>query len=192
MRASSILTRRTLTLAQKICLLGLIRNKRGRGRPRYSRPGGRRYGVGSPWVGNAGERLERNQSKSALANTLGGGFFLRKKPLGRLAFVTQLLWFRCTPNGGVSVWTACPDPVQGLQAEAFSVFPGLEGNTTAVPSEIALFCIRGVRIPNGPQTPRQRPLQFFYALAGHGGDGVKLQLAALDVSRQFFELLRVC
>jgi hypothetical protein len=38
---------------------GLTRNQRGRGRPRYSRPGGRRYGVESLRAGNTGERLMR-------------------------------------------------------------------------------------------------------------------------------------
>jgi hypothetical protein len=32
-----------------------------------------------------GKRLERNQSKRALASRIQGGFFLMKKPLGGLA-----------------------------------------------------------------------------------------------------------
>jgi hypothetical protein len=42
-----------------------------------------------------------------------------------------------------------------------------------------------------PQMPRQRPLQLVDPLAGYGGDGVELQLAALDVRGQLLELLRV-
>ena len=35
--------------------------------------------------------IERNQSKRALTKSRKGGFFLRKKPLGSLAFGVQLL-----------------------------------------------------------------------------------------------------
>ena len=41
-------------------------------------------------------RLERNQSKRAPTRSCEGGFFLRKKPLGSIAFGVQLLWFRCS------------------------------------------------------------------------------------------------
>src|ERR1035437_6616232 len=42
------------------------------------------------------ERLERNQSTRAPFESVHGGFFLRKKPLGSIAFGVQLLWFRST------------------------------------------------------------------------------------------------
>jgi hypothetical protein len=38
--------------------------------------------------------LERNQSNSAQAKSIEGGFFLRKKPLGGIAPGVYLLWFR--------------------------------------------------------------------------------------------------
>ena len=38
---------------------------------------------------------------------------------------------------------------------------------------------------------RQRPLQLINPFAGDGGDGVKLELPALDVSRQLLQLVRV-
>src|ERR1035441_3961156 len=43
----------------------------------------------------------------------------------------------------------------------------------------------------GPQMAGEGPLQLFDALAGDGRDGVKLQLAALDVGCQLLELAGV-
>jgi hypothetical protein len=57
-----------------------------------------------------GTTLERNQSKRALTKSIEGVFFLRKKPLGGLAFGVQLLWFRCSRAGRATktCWALAP------------------------------------------------------------------------------------
>ena len=43
--------------------------------------------------------LERNQSKHALTEIVKGGFFLRKNPLGDVAFGVQHSGFSIAPEG---------------------------------------------------------------------------------------------
>ena len=53
------------------------------------------YAIGNPFCINRDvDCLERNQNKPAHAKGHRGDFFLRKDPLGGLAFAVQLLWFR--------------------------------------------------------------------------------------------------